>query len=261
MNSEGPKSDSYLVRKWPGLSDIGKKLGSIAWLRPKREKARSCFRSAARYDYSKTRNGAINMAKRMNHRDICKEWMAVSRLKNVDHRRGTEAALAQCRRFLATVLAQTEVEQTRYYYVAQQGCDHLWSHNIAHRTAETSGYPGHHGCRVRLRQRKLELSWYYNHFVPKKSGEGCSVFSEYIRKEGRCRYHKSAFARAQDWEKPRILETEDGFEIVRKLNANLMELRRVVRSSERLLNDLEKHLGGLKAPASSDTATLKKESE
>ncbi|WP_348657665.1 conjugative transfer protein MobI(A/C) [uncultured Sulfitobacter sp.] len=51
--------------------------------------------------------------------------------------------------------------------MAQRLCDHFWSHNIAHRTDKTRGYPGCFGCRVRLRKRKLELSWYYNRFVPK----------------------------------------------------------------------------------------------
>lgn len=190
------------------------------------------------------------MKKKMTYREICNEWMKVSRARNVDHRHGTQAAIAQCRQFLATTFLQAEVEQARYYYLAQQICDHLWSHNIAHRTDETPGYPGHFGCRVRLRQRKLELSWYYNRFVAKKSGDGQRVFSEYIRKEGRYRYHKSAFARAQGWEKPRIMETEAGFEIVRKLNANLAELRRIVRKGESLLNDLEEHLDGLKGPVS-----------
>lgn len=201
------------------------------------------------------------MSKRMTHQEICAEWESVSRAQNVNHQAGVKAAITQCRQFLAAIHQQADVEQARYRYLAQRLCDYFWSHNIAHRTDETPGYPGHFGCRVRLRQRKLELSWYYNRFVAKKSGDGQRVFSEYVRKESRYRYHKSAFARAQHWEKPRIMETEAGFEIVRKLNANLMELRRVVRSSERLLNDLEKHLGGLKAPASSDTATLKKESE
>ena len=62
---------------------------------------------------------------------------------------------------------------------------------------------------------------------------------------------KSAFARAQDWEKPRIMETEAGFEIVRKLNANLADLRRLIRISERLLDDLEGHINELKEPVES----------
>lgn len=58
------------------------------------------------------------------------------------------------------------------------------------------------------------------------------MFSEYIRKEGRYRYHKSAFTRAQDWEQPLIMETEDGFEMLRRLSANQAELCRIVRKSE-----------------------------
>ena len=77
------------------------------------------------------------------------------------------------------------------------------------------------------------------------------MFSEYIRKEGRFRYHKPAFTRAQDWEQPLIMETEDGFEMLRRLNANQAELCRIVRKSERLLKDLEEHLGGLATSGSS----------
>lgn len=136
------------------------------------------------------------MTRKMTYREICNEWMGVSRARNVDHRRGTKVAIAQCRQFLAMTLLQAKVEQARYCYLAQRICDHFWSHKIAHRTDETPGYPGHFGCRVRLRQRKLELSWHYNRFVAKKSGDGQRVFSEYVRKEGRYRYHKSAFTRA-----------------------------------------------------------------
>ncbi|WP_036149400.1 MULTISPECIES: conjugative transfer protein MobI(A/C) [unclassified Marinobacter] len=190
------------------------------------------------------------MSKRMTHQEICEEWESVSRAQNLDHRRGTEAAIRQCRQFLAAIQQQADVEQARYRYLAQRLCDHFWSHNVAHRTDQTPGYPGHFGCRVRLRKRKLELSWYYNRFVPKKGSEGRSVFSEYIRKEGQYRYHKPAFTRAQDWEQPLIMETETGFEMLRRLNANQAELCRIVRKSERLLKDLEDHLRGLKEATS-----------
>ena len=75
------------------------------------------------------------------------------------------------------------------------------------------------------------------------------MFSEYICKEGRFRYHKLAFTRAQDWEQPLIMETEAGFEMLRRLNANQAELCRIVRKSERLLKDLEEHLSGLREAA------------
>ncbi|MGO1660000.1 MAG: conjugative transfer protein MobI(A/C) [Marinobacter sp.] len=189
------------------------------------------------------------MSKRMTHQEICAEWESVSRAQNVNHRRGTEAAIKQCRQFLAAIQQQADVEQARYRYLAQRLCDYFWSHNMAHRSDKTPGYPGHFGCRVRLRKRKLELSWYYNRFVPKKSGEGRSVFSAYIRKEGRFRYHKPAFTRAQDWERLIISEVEAGFEMLRRLNANQAELRRIVLKSERLLKNLEEHLSGLKEAA------------
>lgn len=182
------------------------------------------------------------MSKRMTHQEICEEWEAVSRAQNVNHRRGTEAAIKQCRQNLAAFHQEADVEQARYRYLAQRICDHFWYHNIAHRTDSTPGYPGHFGCRVRLRKRKLELSWYYNSFVPKKSGEGRSVFSQHIRKEGRYRYHKPAFTRAQDWEKVVIEDIENGFELVRRLNTNLAQLRRTLKSSVHLLAELEAYL-------------------
>ena len=100
-----------------------------------------------------------------------------------------------------------DIEQARYRYLAQRICDVYWEHNIAHRTDQTEGYPGHHGCRVRLRGRKLELSWYYNSFVPK-----------------------------------------EGFELIRRLNANLTQLRRTLKSSVCLLAELEAYLEEILAP-------------
>ncbi|MCD1646919.1 conjugative transfer protein MobI(A/C) [Marinobacter adhaerens] len=182
------------------------------------------------------------MSKRMTHQEICAEWESVSRAQTVNHQRGIKAAITQCRQFLTAIHQQADVEQARYRYLAQRLCDHFWSQNMAHRTDKTPGYPGHFGCRVRLRKRKLELSWYFNRFVPKKSGEGRSVFSEYIRKEGRYRYHKPAFARAQDWEKVVIEDIENGFELVRRLNANLAQLRRTLKSSTHLMAELEAYL-------------------
>ena len=85
------------------------------------------------------------------------------------------------------------------------------------------------------------------------------MFSEYIRKEGRFRYHKPAFTRAQDWEQPLISEVEAGFEMLRRLNANQAELCRIVRKSERLLKHLEEHLGELKEATSGSSSRSSEE--
>ncbi|MCE9788616.1 conjugative transfer protein MobI(A/C) [Shewanella chilikensis] len=50
--------------------------------------------------------------------------------------------------------------------------DLFWQHNKAHRGKETPGYPGHYGCRVRLRDRKFEIYWFYNEFTRKKGTDG-----------------------------------------------------------------------------------------
>ena len=61
-------------------------------------------------------------------------------------------------------------------------------------------------------------------------------------------YFKSAFARAQDWENPVIADIEDGFELIRRLNANLTQLRRTLKSSVCLLAELEAYLEEILAP-------------
>ena len=109
---------------------------------------------------------------RMKKQQVVEQWCKVSRLEGIDHSRGTQAAIKQSKAFLQMLADLIDVEQARYRYIAQRICDVYWEHNIAHRTDQTEGYPGHHGCRVRLRGRKLELSWYYNSFVPKEGGTG-----------------------------------------------------------------------------------------
>jgi hypothetical protein len=81
------------------------------------------------------------MSKRMTHQEICEKWEAVSRAKNVNHQRGTKAAITQCRQFLTAIHQQADVEQARYRYLAQRLCDHFWSHNVAHRTDQTLRLP------------------------------------------------------------------------------------------------------------------------
>ena len=106
---------------------------------------------------------------RMNKQQVVDHWCHASRLEGVDHTRGTQAATEQSKAFLQTLMDLIDIEQARYRYLAQRICDVYWEHNIAHRTDQTEGYPGHHGCRVRLRGRKLELSWYTIHSCQKKA--------------------------------------------------------------------------------------------
>src|SRR5690606_23881548 len=87
-----------------------------------------------------------------------------------------------------------------------------------------------------------------NSFVLKKNGTGHAVYSEHISKQGRYRHFKSAFVRAQNWEKPVIADIEDGFELIRRLNANLTQLRRTLKSSAHILSELEAYLEETLAP-------------
>lgn len=123
----------------------------------------------------------------------------------------------------------TEIEQLRYYYIAQRIADLYWQHNRDHRGKDSPGYPGHFGCRVRLREMKLEIFWVYNEFKPKKNSDKYQVISHYLPREGNYRYPQSTFTRAQDWEKPVITAVEDAFSIIRRANSNLMRVRQLCR--------------------------------
>jgi hypothetical protein len=64
------------------------------------------------------------------------------------------------------------------------------------------------------------------------------VISHYIQREGKYRYHKRAFSRAHSWELPVIETTEKGFEVLRRANANLMQIRRLCRANDAVLFQL-----------------------
>jgi len=68
------------------------------------------------------------------------------------------------------------------------------------------------------------------------------VFSHYLPRNGQFAYYKSTFTPAHDWEKTIILATEEGFALIRQLNDQLMQMRRLSRSSQRLLGSLILHL-------------------
>ncbi|EJK2993914.1 hypothetical protein NDM55_002879 [Vibrio cholerae] len=123
----------------------------------------------------------------------------------------------------------TEIEQLRYFYIAQKIADLFWQHNVAHRGKNSEGYPGHFGCRVRLRNKKLEIFWVYNEFKLKKNSDGFQVISHYLPHEGNYRYPKNTFTRAQDWEKPIIEIVENSFAVIRRANSNLMRIRQLCR--------------------------------
>ncbi|WP_435302796.1 conjugative transfer protein MobI(A/C) [Escherichia coli] len=123
----------------------------------------------------------------------------------------------------------TEIEQLRYFYIAQKIADLFWLNNVAHRGKNSEGYPGHFGCRVRQRNKKLEIFWVYNEFKPKKNSDKYQVISHYLSREGNYRYSQSTFTRAQDWEKSVITAVEDAFSIIRRANSNLMRVRQLCR--------------------------------
>lgn len=172
-------------------------------------------------------------------------WHNAARADDVDHDALKQHALAHCAHALGHIDKEIDPERARYHYLAQRFADYFWAQNIARRTKFTPGYPGHHGCRVRFRSSSLEAHWYYNRFVPRKSGQRHSVYSDHICKEGTFRYPKRAFNRAEDWEKAAIEQTESGFELIRKLNNNSMKIRRLTRTNRRLLLEVERKLAAL----------------
>lgn len=88
--------------------------------------------------------------------------------KKIDHDEAMLFTHSSSQQYLRYVHKSVELEQLRYYYIARRISDLFWQHNKAHRGKETPGYPGHYGCRVRLRDRKFEMYWFYNEFTRKK---------------------------------------------------------------------------------------------
>lgn len=171
-------------------------------------------------------------------------WKTAARNDALDHEGLTVRAFYDSELYLKAMWRSTTLEQHRYYYIAQRLCDYFWQQNRKRRGVNTAGYPGHYGCRARLRDNKLELFWYYNQFKPKNDGTGSHhVISHYIPREGKFRYHKHAFSRAHDWELPVIEITERGFTVLRQANANLMQIRRQLLTSDarlaRLASDMD----------------------
>ncbi|SEK65970.1 conjugative transfer protein MobI(A/C) [Ectothiorhodospira marina] len=188
------------------------------------------------------------MSGKMSRENTIKMWNQVGRDKTLKHDQGMKLALQQSRAMVQSGEEALEIEQARLGYLTQLIANNFWNHNLAHRTDKTPGYPGHHGCRVRHRGRKLEISWYYNSFHRKPGSESKRVFSEHICKDGQHRYYKTAFNRAQPWEKTVILETEAGFELARKINANNTKIRRLFDQNRKLLAELETHLNTMTEP-------------
>ncbi|MEL6115624.1 conjugative transfer protein MobI(A/C) [Photobacterium sp. SP02] len=149
--------------------------------------------------------------------------------KQVDHEEATLYAFSTSEMYLRYIHKSTELEQLRYYYIAQRIADLYWQHNRDHRGKDSPGYPGHFGCRVRLREMKLEIFWVYNEFKPKKNADGFQVISHYLPREGHYRYPKTTFTRAQEWEKPVIEVVEDAFSTIRRANANLIRMRQLCK--------------------------------
>ena len=89
---------------------------------------------------------------------MAEAWRTISRKQatQADRDKATRMALQQCGEYLIAIHDMAEVEQRRYEFLANRLCDYFWQHNRAHRTKQTPGYPGHFGCRGRVRQFKLE---------------------------------------------------------------------------------------------------------
>ncbi|EGR1048760.1 MULTISPECIES: conjugative transfer protein MobI(A/C) [Gammaproteobacteria] len=158
--------------------------------------------------------------------------------KKIDHDEAMLFTHSSSQQYLRYVHKSVELEQLRYYYIARRISDLFWQHNKAHRGKETPGYPGHYGCRVRLRDRKFEMYWFYNEFTRKKGTDGYNVISHYLSRGDQYRYLRSTFSLAQDWEKPVIEFVEDNFAVIRRANANLMRIRQLCRWNENKLVEM-----------------------
>lgn len=101
-------------------------------------------------------------------------WNAflASNRQQIVHEEATLFTFSTPELYLRYIHKSTELEQLRYYYIAQRLCDLFWQHNRKHRGKNTQGYPGHFGCRVRLRDKKREMFWVYNEFKPKREPKG-----------------------------------------------------------------------------------------
>lgn len=171
--------------------------------------------------------------------EISAAWKRAARHEGIDHEELTVRAYSDSEMFLKAVHRNTILEQHRYFYIAQRLCDFFWEQNRKHRGVSTPGYPGHYGCRARLRDNKLEMFWFYNEFKRKNDGSGKHrVISHYIPREGQYRYYKRAFSRAHDWELPVIEATEKGFEVLRRANANQVQIRKLCQANEAALFQL-----------------------
>ncbi|WP_323863196.1 hypothetical protein [Xenorhabdus cabanillasii] len=53
--------------------------------------------------------------------------------KQIDHKEATIFALSTPEMYLRYIHKSTELEQLRYYYIAQRIADLYWQHNRAHR--------------------------------------------------------------------------------------------------------------------------------
>jgi hypothetical protein len=179
----------------------------------------------------------------MNFDEYIQAWQANMRINNINL---VTRAFTDSRKFATYTHNMCRMDQVRLAYLANRAADYFWSHNRAHRTDLTDGYPGHYGCRVRLSAPKFELSWYYNQFKRKNDGSGKhNVISHYLPKEGEHGYFNNRFNRAHDWELPIILGTEQAFRLCRRVNQNLTIIRRKTSMNLRLLGSLECLLSGL----------------
>ena len=109
----------------------------------------------------------------------------------------------------------------------------FWQQNRLSRISDSSVVPGRYGCRVRIRNNKLEASWFINSFLDeedmsRRKNKRDHVRSKHIRKGLGYRYRRNSFSKAQDWEKPLIDAVEDSFALIRELKHEMVLLKNKV---------------------------------
>jgi hypothetical protein len=87
------------------------------------------------------------------------------------------------------------------------------------------------GCRMRLKGDSIYLEWFFNRWVKRPDGKN-KPFSTYLKRGKGMSYSPSTLLRhAKDWEADLILETEEGFALVRRQNHFLSQARQNVREA------------------------------
>lgn len=93
------------------------------------------------------------------------------------------------------------------------------------------------GCRVRIKDSSLEISWHRNNVIPKeKSKSNIRVLSKHIRKGKSDTYDMSAFQREPTWVQAVIADAEKTFAKLRSRAKILTKIRKAIREYDSLAN-------------------------